>query len=136
MTNKHPGGAPTKYTEEMLEQAADYLENFKDHDQVIPTIAGLALHIGRHRSTVYSWLDQEDKPELIDILAKLMAKQEVLLVNKGLSGDFNSNIGKMMLTKHGYTDKQEIGLSGGLNLTDLSNDELDRKLKELEHKTQ
>ncbi|WP_415843310.1 terminase small subunit [Xenorhabdus thuongxuanensis] len=30
------------------------------------------------------------------------------LINKGLTGDFNSTIAKMMLTKHGYSDKQEI----------------------------
>jgi hypothetical protein len=38
-----------------------------------------------------------------------------------------------MLTKHGYSDKQEIETN--LKITDLSEDELDRKIQELEHKT-
>jgi len=30
------------------------------------------------------------------------------LVNGGLSGKFNPAITKMMMTKHGYSDKQEL----------------------------
>jgi hypothetical protein len=130
---KHPGGAPTKYDQEVIDKAEDYLENFHMHDQVVPTVAGLSLHIGMSRRSVYGWADQEDKPEFLHILNRLMAKQELLLVNKGLSGEFNSNIDKMMLTKHGYSDKQEIETN--LKITDLSEDELDRKIQELEHQT-
>ena len=45
-----------------------------------------------------------------------MKKQEKDLINKGLTGDFNSTITKLILTKHGYSDKQDIDHSG-INLT-------------------
>ena len=31
-----------------------------------------------------------------------------MLINGGLMGDFNASIAKVMMTKHGYSDKQEI----------------------------
>lgn len=133
--NKHPGGAPSTYDQDLIDKAKDYLENFAEYEQLVPTVAGLSLHVGKHRSTVYEWANDADKPELSDILCQLMAKQEILLVNKGLSGEFNSAIDKMMLTKHGYSDKQEIDVNSNIKITDLSEDELDRKIKELEHQT-
>ncbi len=129
---KHPGGAPSTYDQELIDKAEDYLENFTEHDQLVPTVAGLAIHIGKDRTTVYAWDKQEDKPELSNILKRLMAKQEILLVNSGLSGAFNSVINKMMLTKHGYSDKQEIDLNNNIKMTDLSEDELNRKILQLE----
>jgi len=133
--NKHPGGAPSTYDQDLIDKAEDYLENFNDYEQLVPTIAGLALHIGKSRETVYEWSKKDDRPEFSDILCQLMAKQEILLVNKGLSGEFNSAIDKMMLTKHGYSDKQEVDVNSNIKITDLSEDELDRKIKELEHQT-
>jgi hypothetical protein len=32
----------------------------------------------------------------------------MLLIDGGLIGDFNPTITKLMLTKHGYSDKQEV----------------------------
>ena len=45
-----------------------------------------------------------------NIFEKLMSEQEKVLVNKGLTGDYNSTIAKLILTKHGYSDKQDIDL--------------------------
>lgn len=129
---KHAGGAPSTYDREIIEKSLDYLENFSNYEQVVPTVAGLAVHIGKSRETVYEWSKKEDRKEFSDILCQLMAKQEILLVNKGLSGEFNPAIDKMMLTKHGYSDKQEVDVKSNVNITDLSEDELDRKIRQLE----
>ena len=34
------------------------------------------------------------------------------LIAKGLKGEFNASITKLMLTKHGYTDKQDVTTGG------------------------
>jgi hypothetical protein len=41
-----------------------------------------------------------------------MAKQERELLNGSLKGDYNATISKLMLTKHGYSDKVESEISG------------------------
>jgi len=103
---------PTKYTDEIIVKAQNYLDNYADNGEVIPTIAGLALELSIHRATLYDWKDQEGKEQISDIIRDVMLKQEVKLINGGLSGDHNSTIVKLMLTKHGYHDKQHTELSG------------------------
>lgn len=75
----------------------------------LPSIEGLALHLEIHRSTVYDW--QKKYPEFSDIIETLLQKQAQLLINSGLEGTYNPTISKVILTKHGYTDKQEIDQS-------------------------
>lgn len=107
---------PTKYTPELLEKAREYLTVFDQDGSVIPTVAGLALHIGVARETCHVWAGQEGKEEFSNILADLLAIQERLLLNKGLAGEFNSAIAKLVLGKHGYhekVDKQLTGEGGG-----------------------
>ncbi len=41
-----------------------------------------------------------------------MKRQEFALTNKSLGNEINSNISKLMLTKHGYTDRQDVNVSG------------------------
>lgn len=107
-----PAGRPTKYNDEILFKAREYLDGFvkvkKDADEVIPTIAGLSIFLKIDRTTVYDWADQDDKKEFSNIVKELMAKQELTLMNKGLTGAFNPNITKLALTKHGYRDKADL----------------------------
>ena len=102
------GGRPTKYSPEILELARDYVVNFKEYDDVVPTIAGLACELNIARDTIYDWSEQEDKQEFSDIIKVLMAYQERNLVNGGLSGGMNPMITKLMLAKHGHSDKTDI----------------------------
>jgi hypothetical protein len=120
-----PAGRPTDYSEEILSQSKVYIdscedelisfvsgqgENFTKYEQKlkvkIPTIEGLALYLKIHRSTLYAW--QKEHKEFSDIIEELQQKQSDRLLSNGLSGDYNSTIAKVLLTKHGYTDKQEI----------------------------
>lgn len=104
-----PGGRPTKYSDKLLKEAREYLAAWKEDDeQAIPTIAGLALHIGVARETCHVWSNDPEKGEFSNIYRDLMAQQNFVLANKGITGEFNSTITKLMLTKHGLSDKSEV----------------------------
>ena len=98
-----PAGKPTIYTKEFLEIAYDYIENCPD---VVHTVVGLCLHLNISKSTCYKWID-EGKEEISDIVSTVGALQERKLLSNGLTNEFNASITKLLLTKHGYTDKVE-----------------------------
>lgn len=109
------GGRPTTYTEEVVNKARDYVENCPDQ---VPLVVGLCQHIGRSKSTVYQWAKDDDKKEFSDILEAIEEIQEIKLIKGGLSGEFNSPIAKMMLAKHGYSDKvQQDNISSDGSMT-------------------
>ena len=98
---------PTDYTEELLKNAYDYLDNCPD---VVHTVVGLCLHIGIAKSTCYRWIE-EGNTEFKDIVDTVSSLQEQKLVTNGLTNEFNASITKLMLTKHGYTDKVETDIT-------------------------
>lgn len=98
---------PTDYTEELMQKALDYIESCPD---VVPSVVGLCLHVGIGKTTAYRWAE-EGKEEFRDILDFVNNQQERKLLVGGLTNEFNSAITKMMLTKHGYTDKTETDIT-------------------------
>lgn len=99
-------GRPSKLGE-CLVKAKEYLEGgYEQVGEVIPNIAGLACYLKVHRATVYDYGKQSE--EFSDILEGILSLQESKLVNSGLLGTFNPTITKLILTKHGYSDKQEV----------------------------
>lgn len=143
------GGRPTEYSEQVLIDSKEYVDSCEDeitsvisgqsdsftkYEQKlkvnIPTIEGLARYLKIHRSTVYAW--QKEHPEFSDIIEELQQKQAERLLSNGLSGDYNSTIAKVLLTKHGYTDKQEINSVIEDKRKDLSGLS-DEDLETLEH---
>jgi len=107
---KRPAGRPTKKTDDVITKAQDYINGGYLKDELVPTIAGLSLYINIRRSTIYKWATENQI--FSDILEKVMAAQEHKLINGGLTGEYNSTITKLMLTKHGYSDKQETEVTG------------------------
>ena len=103
-------GRPSKLTPEMLDKARQYLDGGYMVDELVPTIVGLALFLEIRRSTVYEWTNENQ--EFSDIVDSVMKKQEKGLLKGGMAGDYNASITKLMLTKHGYSDKQETALTG------------------------
>ncbi len=113
-------GRPTTYGDEVLEKSLEYLECFSvEHcerpeevkDEVIPSIIGLCRYIKRGKTTVYNWIaDKEDKnkDEFRDITSMIEEGQYIGLTSGGLSGKFNPMITKLMLSKHGLSDKVEV----------------------------
>jgi hypothetical protein len=112
-----PGGRPTKYNEEILAKARAYVDGgYADCGDVIPQMAGLAIELDISRETIYDWSDDPDKKEFSDIVAKCLRAQERRLLNGSLSGTLNPTIAKLILTKHGYSERvqqEHMGENGG-----------------------
>ena len=123
---------PTKYTKNYETKADSYIEACGALDEVktrpkiesgkvtgeeqyvskrikLPTLEGLALELEIHRDTIYEWC--KEHPEFSDIIERLKKKQADMLINYGLSGDYNPTISKVLLTKHGYIEKQETDVT-------------------------
>lgn len=107
------GGRPTKYNEEALNTAEDYIVNFSDYGDAIPSVVGLAVALETHRDTIYAWAKEEGKEAFSDIVKRLSTNQERGLLNGGLDNSFNPTIAKLLLGKHGYSDKQETDITSG-----------------------
>jgi hypothetical protein len=105
-------GRSTEYTADKVDQAAVYLETYEDLGDAIPSVAGLAVYLKNSRSSIYKWAGIEGNEAFADILGDILAKQEQVLINKGLTNTFNSAIVKLALGKHGYSDKSEQEVSG------------------------
>lgn len=107
-----PAGRPTKYNKELLEKAKEYLEEWSKCGDVIPSVEGLAEYLDVSRKIIYIWAKDEEKEEFLHTLDKIEVKQKKVLINKGLTGDFNSNIAKLALGNHGMSEKLQQELSG------------------------
>ena len=113
-------GRPKLYSEEILQKTKDYIENCKDIPEDkengikkvvnLPSIEGLAYEIKISKETIYQWC--KEYPEFSDVIDDLRAKQAKSLINNGLSGDYSQVISKVLLTKHGYIDKQDVTSDG------------------------
>tara|TARA_R110002153_G_scaffold270596_4_gene437103 strand:- start:7652 stop:8044 length:393 start_codon:yes stop_codon:yes gene_type:complete len=99
-------GRPSKLTDALIEQAGRYAsKEYLLHGEVIPTIEGLSVYLNVSRKTLYNW--KAENEEFLHILDDLMARQAKELFSNGLTGDFNPTITKLILTKHGYSDRVE-----------------------------
>ena len=102
---KKPVGRPSKYNESLQEQAEAYLYNWMERDSV-PSRVGLCVWLGIVKSTSQEW--ERDYPEFSATLSAVETLQEYVTVNKGITGEFNSTIVKLILANHGYSDKQAV----------------------------
>jgi len=121
-----PAGRPTKYSDEILDKAVEYVTLFFDEKtipegEIIPSIEGLALYLEISRPTIYDWKGQEGKEEFSYIVEKLLAKQGLILLNGTLTNQLNSTVGKAILSKHGYSEKTEVdqNITGNISLEKL-----------------
>ena len=99
-------GRPSKLTPELIAKAEEYIYDFRSNDDVVPSVAGLACYLDVARSSLYKYRDENS--EFSDILERVEQLQEKMLLSGGLMGDFNPTITKLMMTKHGYSDKQDV----------------------------
>ena len=106
-----PMGRPTKYTKQLLKAAWEYLDNYEEAGDLVPSVVGLAISLGITKSTCYVWAEEAGKEEFSDILTRVSDLQEQKLMRGGLSGEYNPAITKMMMTKHGYSDAQKVDMS-------------------------
>jgi len=104
-------GQPTKYNEDMLEKARHYLENFEKLGDAVPSIVGLACELSVCESTVYNWAAAKGNEKFLGTLELIKNMQHRTALNKGITGEFNSAITKLLLHNHGYSDKVDQTLS-------------------------
>jgi len=106
-------GRPSKYNEEILEKAKGYIHIYEETlGDVIPSLEGLCIYLGIGRNTAYDWAKQEDRQEFSNTLDLINITQKQVLINKGLTGKFNSAICKLALGNHGFSEKQQQEISG------------------------
>jgi len=109
---RHPGGRPTLYTPDMPERLEGYMRNY--HDK-LPSKAGFAIFVGVHVNTMDNW--GKKYSEFLWALRRLHTLQESVLLNKGLSGEFNSTICKLLLcNNHGYKSRSDTVTDNNLTL--------------------
>ena len=105
-----PKGRPTLLTEELVEKARGYLDTCI---MELPCKEGLAIYLGVAVSSLYLYAkeDSDIGRDFSEVFDRIMAEQGKRLINGGLYGRFNSTITKLMLSKHGYVEKQETDLT-------------------------
>ena len=119
MASNYYAGRPETYNDQLMKDSIEYIESFDlpqleregfSKNEAIPSIVGLCKAVGRGKTTIYNWLSDKDenKAPFRDICNALLELQELLLLSGGLVGGFNPQVAKMILTKHGYSDKQEL----------------------------
>jgi len=111
-------GRPTLYSDEVVSQARDYIENYEKHGDAVPSVVGMCRAINRPKSTIYDWAKDENN-EFSDILAQINELQELVTFNKALKNEYNATIAKLLLGKHGYHDKQDVNAV----VTEISHEE-------------
>lgn len=121
-------GRPTKYKQDTNVLARGYIESCGENHVVserpvikdgkvdeeqyvkkqikLPTFEGLSILLNVHRDTLYAWA--KENPEFSDTLDLLKKKQAEMLIQNGLSGDYNQTIAKLILSaNHGMNEKTE-----------------------------
>lgn len=99
-------GRPSDYNLELQEKADQYIYDFSEQGDVVPSRAGLCCWMGIARSTSYEW--EKIHPRFSDTIEKISVLQECLALNESLKGNFNSTIARLLLSNHGYSDSQKV----------------------------
>lgn len=109
-------GRPTTCTPQVQKKAWEYVNGgWEDAGHAFPSLIGLCHEQNLKKSTVYDWANRDDN-DFPDILDKINEKQQIVAWKKGLTGDYNATLVKLLLGKHGYHEKQDnthTGQDGG-----------------------
>lgn len=96
------GGRPTKYDDDMLAKANEYLSE----PTFLPSHQELAEYLDIAPSTLYKWATE--KPEFSEVLERVKNKQFTTAMRMGLNGDWNAQLVKLLMGKHGLSEKSEV----------------------------
>lgn len=97
-------GRPSSYTDDVPNKVKSFVEQCLENDR-LPTRAGLSNYIGVTKDTLIKW--GEENKQLFDALKGLDQLQEDEVWQRALKGEYNSNIAKLLLHNHGYSDKSQ-----------------------------
>jgi len=106
-------GRPTKYNPEILTKTKEYIENYEAHGDAFPSLIGLSLALDINISTVEEWGKDKTKAKFSSMLGKILSTQQRVAWTKGLNGTYNASLVKLLLTKHGYSDKTDTDVTSG-----------------------
>jgi hypothetical protein len=124
-------GRPTEYSATFVAKAYEYLAQCQDdefefhktrgeksdsYDRILkvklPTIEGLAIYLQVAVSSLYAWAELHD--DFSKALEDIKTAQKDRLIEKGLSGEYNSTIAKLVLSSnHGMREKTETDVTSG-----------------------
>lgn len=126
---KHAGGRPTKFNDEILTKTRSYYQrhvNPKDGKVTIPYVQELAIILDISRETMNQW--EENIPEFSDTIKRIKNLQELRLLQRTLSKNPTGAIFQLK-ANHGMmeTDKQILQGSpqNPINLS-ITDDQLKR----------
>lgn len=125
---KHKGGRPTKYNTNTIVKVKEYLKECQDSYEEFhktrgeksdsyerikrvkyPSIEGLALYLKVDSVTLKDW--EARYPEFLSIIKQLKDEQVKRLMNGGLSGEYSPVVTKLLLSKLGYRESQEMNVN-------------------------
>ena len=114
--------ARIKYTDDLPGKIDEYTQGYYEVlKHTIPSYAGLCEWLGIGKSTIYEWRNEHEP--IAEALARLLARQERLLSDGGLSGQYNAAITKLILSNnHGYSDKATLEHGGSLHIDSTDTD--------------
>lgn len=119
-------GRPSEYKEEYNQKVDEYLVLCQDEENEfhktrgdksnsyervtkvkLPTLEGFALFIGVNKTSLYAW--DKIHPNFSNSLDKIRIEQQRRLIDKGLSGEYNPVIAKLVLSaNHGLRERTDI----------------------------
>jgi len=120
-----PGGRPSEYKEEYTQKAQVYLAEYTNLGDAIPTIEGFADYIDVSKKTIYNWCKEQvdtannevlrvASDEFLHAIGQIENLQGKILQNKGLLGEFNPTITKLMLSaNHDMREKSDLDVKSG-----------------------
>jgi len=118
---KHPGGRPTEYTPEVIEELAKYIAEAIPENMDIPTVEGFAIKIGVSKKTLYNWGNEHT--EFLHALEQLKMLQKQHLIRIGIFGgkEINATIVALLLkVNHNMVETTKTDVtSGGRPLTSI-----------------
>jgi len=109
---KRGRGRPTKYIPAVIfPKIEEYLSMCGREQTSLPTVAGLALHLGVNRDTIFTWAKKY--PELSDYLKRLADKQRQQLIDDGMYGgkEVNASMAIFLLKAiHKFSDGPQVAV--------------------------
>ncbi|WP_348271952.1 terminase small subunit [Rathayibacter sp. VKM Ac-2805] len=102
---------PTKLTKRLVDRAEQYIGEMARFE--LPSHVGLAIFLDVAESSLYLWRDVDSDlgRRFSETLARIKTFQHYQALNKGLKGEWNSTIVKLVLANHGYAEKRETDLT-------------------------
>lgn len=106
---KHSVGRPSLYKPEYC-NLEPYLKHCAAKD-ALPSKVGYAVFLGVAEDTVSNW--GKANPDFLGSLRRLLTIEKQTLLNKGLRGEYNSTIAKLILSSnHGLREGTDITTGG------------------------